>query len=56
MLPITHKALGTWSGTLRLHALDSASTEAEISLSVSGVREEVKETRTRSYVESDNEG
>lgn len=48
MSPITHKPQGVWLAALRLQALTLASTEAVISLSVSGVREEEKETRTRS--------
>lgn len=50
MLPNTHKPVGAELEAVRLHALTLASTEAVISLSVSGVRDEEKETRTGSQL------
>lgn len=56
MLPNTHKALGAELAAMRLHALTLASTEAVISLSVSGVRDEEKETRTGSQLRARAKG
>ncbi len=47
---MTHEPRGAWLAAFRLHALTLAPTQAAISLSVSGVRDEEKENRARSQL------